>query len=67
MANHCRHPIVMPLSQGKAEASAADIYEWSDGRALVATEERTSPITLSNGKVMEPSQLSSTYVFPGVW
>lgn len=67
MASSCRHPVIMPLSQGPhPEAQAADIYEWTDGRALVATDARTPPVTLSNGKTMEPSQCSSTYIFPGV-
>ena len=33
MATTCRHPVILPLSQGDSpEASAADIYEWTDGR-----------------------------------
>jgi malate dehydrogenase (oxaloacetate-decarboxylating)(NADP+) len=56
----------MPLSQApNPEAAAADIYEWTEGRALVATEERSPAITLSSGRTVEPSQCSSTYIFPG--
>lgn len=56
----------MPLSQGpESEAQTLDVYEWTDGRALLATEGRGPPVTLSSGKIMEPSQCSSTYIFPG--
>ncbi len=56
----------MPLTQSpNSEAQPSDIYEWTEGRGLVATEERSEPVTLANGRTYEPSQLTSAYIFPG--
>ena len=57
----------MPLSHGsEAEAEASDILEWTDWKALVATEKQSKPIAAPNGRVFEPSQCSSAYIFPGI-
>ncbi|KAG1667045.1 hypothetical protein FOA52_000406 [Chlamydomonas sp. UWO 241] len=67
MVTNCRHPIIMPLSPAPdSEATAAELYEWSEGRALVATEDKQPSVTVPNGRTFEPSQLSSAYIFPGV-
>ena len=52
------HPLIMAVSQGEnPEATAADIYAWTGGRALVATEHITAPVSLADGRTVEPSQV----------
>jgi len=67
MAAHSKHPLIFPLTSEKPEVTAADAYEWTEGRCLVATgEQRSPPITLASGRTHEPAQCSSHYIFPGV-
>ncbi len=40
MATNAKHPLVFPLSAGSPECTAAEAYEHTEGRALVATEQR---------------------------
>lgn len=59
--------LLSPQSHGsEAEAEASDILQWTDWKALVATEKRSPPMTAPNGRVVEPSQCSSAYIFPGI-
>ena len=59
MARQQRQPIILPLSNpvSRSEATAADILEWSDGRAIVGTG---SP---SRGAA---TQVNNVYIFPGI-
>lgn len=69
MAN-ARHPLIFPLSPSEPECSAAEAYSWSQGRAIVAVE---TPNWTGGGSPMPPnewgltpSQVTSTYIFPGI-
>jgi malic enzyme len=63
VARHTAQPIVLPLSNpiDRAEASPADILEWTEGRALVGTG---SPAPSGDGRPI--GQANNVFIFPGV-
>jgi malate dehydrogenase (oxaloacetate-decarboxylating) len=67
MAAATDHPIIMPLSNptSRAEATATDVVEWTDGRALVATGSPFDPV-VHDGVTHVISQSNNSYIFPGV-
>jgi malate dehydrogenase (oxaloacetate-decarboxylating) len=67
MARHNARPILFPLSNPTscAEGVPAEILEWSNGRALVATGAPFAPVQL-NGETIPIAQVNNFYIFPGV-
>lgn len=67
LAANCEYPIVLPLSNptSRVEAVPADIIQWTDGKALIATGSPFLPVT-HNGKVHHISQCNNSYIFPGI-
>lgn len=67
LAANCEHPIVLPLSNptSRVEAVPADIIQWTDGKALIATGSPFLSVT-HNGKVHNISQCNNSYIFPGI-
>lgn len=67
MAETCERPIIMPLSNptSRIEAHPADILQWTDGRALIATG---SPFgTIKQGDVYHTiAQANNALIFPGL-
>lgn len=67
MHQHCKRPIVMPLSNptSRVEARPEDIIQWTDGAALVATGSPFPPVHYKD-KVYPIAQCNNSYIFPGI-
>jgi len=67
MASHVERPVILPMSNPTelAEATARDLIEWTDGRALVATGSPFEPVQF-NGTTYVIGQANNALVFPGI-
>ncbi|MFD1318312.1 malolactic enzyme [Loigolactobacillus zhaoyuanensis] len=67
MAAHTARPIIFPLSNPTklAEAKAADLIEWTNGQALVATGIPATDVTY-NGVTYQIGQANNALVYPGL-
>ena len=64
---NCERPIVMPLSNptSRVEAVPADIIQWTNGRALIATGSPFTPVNYQ-GRLYHIAQCNNSYIFPGI-
>jgi len=67
MASKAQRPIIFPLSNptSRAEAHPAELDEWTDGRALIATGSPFAPLR-RNGVERAVAQCNNAYIFPAM-
>jgi malate dehydrogenase (oxaloacetate-decarboxylating) len=67
MMQNTARPVILPLSNPTAntEALPEDLYQWTDGSALVATGSPFDPV-IHGGKRFRIGQMNNAFVFPGV-
>src|SRR6202171_3808404 len=67
LARKTERPIIFPLfnTNSRAEAHPAELDEWTDGRALIATGSPFAPLH-RNGVDRAIAQCNNVYIFPAI-
>jgi malate dehydrogenase (oxaloacetate-decarboxylating) len=67
MARHTQRPVIFPLSNptSRSEATAQDLIDWTEGRALVSSGSPFAPASYE-GRTIAINQTNNSYIFPGL-
>src|SRR6476619_567776 len=67
MARKAPRPMILPLSNptSRSEATAEDLINWTNGRALVATGSPFAPVSF-DGRKIRIAQCNNIYIFPAM-
>jgi malate dehydrogenase (oxaloacetate-decarboxylating) len=67
MAKYSERPVIFPLSNptSRSEATAQDLMDWTEGRALIGTGSPFEPVNVG-GKKVPITQTNNSYIFPGL-
>ncbi|HEX7700734.1 MAG TPA: NAD-dependent malic enzyme [Kofleriaceae bacterium] len=67
MARHSQRPVIFPLSNptSRSEATAQDLMDWTDGRALVSSGSPFEPVKVGD-HLVPINQTNNSYIFPGL-
>src|SRR5580692_7089377 len=67
MADRVRRPVIFPLSNPteRAEATPEELFEWTEGRAVIGTGSPFPPIE-RDGRPLRVDQTNNAYVYPGI-
>ena len=67
MAKYSERPVIFPLSNptSRSEATAQDLMDWTQGRALIGTGSPFEPVNIG-GKKIAVTQTNNSYIFPGL-
>ena len=67
MADRVRRPVIFPLSNPteRAEATPQELFEWTEGRAVIGTGSPFPPIE-RDGRALRVDQTNNAYVYPGI-
>ncbi|HEV7999963.1 MAG TPA: NAD-dependent malic enzyme, partial [Planctomycetaceae bacterium] len=67
MARKAKRPIIFPLSNptSRSEATAEDLIQWTEGRALIATGSPFAPVSFGN-RTFRITQCNNIYIFPAM-
>lgn len=68
MGSYCERPIIFPMSNptNRCECTAEQAYQWTNGRAIVASGSPFEAVKLDSGLTLHPSQCNNMYIFPGI-